>query len=84
MKKIKKRCIQTGKCHGSRMFANTKNKEAMRKIFNRFVSVGIHLTELIEFEKKPYYQRRYSNHIKMASDILTFFIPLSALQKCEW
>jgi len=83
MKKIKKSCIQTGKCYGSRMFARMTDEEATKNIFNRFATVGINLIKPIEFKKKPYYRRRYSNHIKMASDTLTFFIPLNVLQECE-
>jgi len=75
--------MQTGKCHGSRMFARTIDKDTTKKIFNRFATVGINIIKPIEFKKKPHFQHRYSNHIKMASDILTFFIPLNVLQKCE-
>jgi hypothetical protein len=71
------------KTHESKMFAKITDKESIKKILNRFVNIGIDLTQPIKFKKKPYYQHRYSNYMKGAYGTLTFFIPKKVLQECR-
>jgi hypothetical protein len=80
---VKIKMKQTGKCHGSRMFAELKDYIAIGKILGRFNVVGINLQEPIEFEKKPWYRYEYSNVINAASEMLTFYIPAEVKQKIE-
>ncbi|MEM5883169.1 MAG: hypothetical protein QXQ77_02930 [Candidatus Aenigmatarchaeota archaeon] len=74
---------KTGKCHGSRMFADLKDDKAVEKILRRFDAVGINLQKPIEFEKKPWYRYEYSNVINAVSEMLTFYIPVEVKKKIE-
>ena len=74
---------KTGKCHGNMLSAMITDKDKVKKLFNRFKTIGKHLSKPIQFEIKPWYRWHYSKVINAASEMLTFYIPVEIKQKIE-
>jgi len=69
------------KYYGSRMFASIEDREKVKKLLERFETVGIDLPTSIEFIKRPRWFCRYSSRLKIKSGVLYFRIPSRVIMK---